>query len=47
MITGVFAFVGAMIGAIFINYVLHAPNKELEKMEEQQYRNSDHYGPKN
>jgi hypothetical protein len=38
MITGVFAFVGAMIGAIFINYVLHEPNHRDEN-----YSN----GPKN
>lgn len=42
MITGVFAFVGAMIGAIFINYVLHEPNHQIE---ENQHRNSGHYGP--
>ncbi len=42
MITGVFAFVGAMMGAIFINYVLHEPNRRYED-----YRNSGHHGPKN
>jgi hypothetical protein len=47
MITAVFAFVGAMIGSLFINYALHAPNKEWDKMEEQQYRNNGHLGPKN
>jgi len=31
MITGVFAFVGAMIGAMFINYVLHEPNHIIDK----------------
>ena len=43
MITAVFAFVGAMVGAIFINYALHAPNKEIEDYE---YRNSGHYKSK-
>ena len=42
MITAVFAFVGAMIGAVFINYVLHAPNKQLEEYE---YHNSKHNEP--
>lgn len=31
MITGIFAFVGAMIGSIFINYVLNAPNPNWEE----------------
>lgn len=43
MITAVFAFVGAMIGALFINYVLHEPNKRIEEYE---YRNSGHNGPR-
>lgn len=30
MVTGVFAFVGAMLGSLFINYVLNAPNDEWE-----------------
>mgnify|MGYP003341768298 FL=1 len=34
MITGVFAFVGAMIGALFINYVLHEPNARYEEQNE-------------
>jgi hypothetical protein len=40
MITGVFAFVGAMVGAVFINYVLHEPNHRIEE----HYRNSGHDG---
>lgn len=31
MITGIFAFVGAMIGAGFINYCLHVNNPNWEE----------------
>jgi hypothetical protein len=31
MITAVFAFVGAMVGAIFINYCLHSNNPNWEE----------------
>ena len=45
MITGIFAFFGAMIGSVFINYILHEPNRRYEDFE---YRNSgfDGYGEK-
>jgi len=45
MITGVFAFLGAMVGAVVINYLLHEPNRRYEDSE---YRNSglDGYGEK-
>jgi hypothetical protein len=42
MITGIFAFVGAMIGSIAINYILHEPNERYDES----YRNSGHHGPK-
>lgn len=42
MITGIFAFVGAMVGAVLINYVLHEPNRRDED-----YRNSGHHGSEN
>ena len=44
MITGVFAFIGAMIGSLFINYILHEPNKIIEDYE---YKNSGHLGENN
>lgn len=30
MITAVFAFTGAMLGSMFINFVLHEPNHRIE-----------------
>ena len=44
MITAVFAFIGSMVGAVLINYVLHEPNA---RYDEHLYRNSGHHGPKN
>lgn len=32
MVTGVFAFVGAMLGSIFINYILNAPNPDWDEL---------------
>ena len=45
MIIGVFAFFGAMIGSVVINYILHEPNRRYEDSE---YWNSglDEYGEK-
>jgi hypothetical protein len=42
MITGICAFIGAMLGAVVINYVLHAPDDD-----DQLYRNDGHHGSKN
>lgn len=41
MITGIFCFLGGMVGAVLINYVLHEPNSQIE---EHLYRNSGHHG---
>lgn len=30
MITAAFAFAGAMIGSMFINFVLHEPDRRIE-----------------
>lgn len=44
MITFILAWVGGMLGALFINYVLHEPNKIIEDYE---YKNSGHIGENN
>lgn len=43
MITAVLAFAGAMLGSLFINFVLYDPNY---RNEDDLYRNSGHHGPK-
>lgn len=40
MITAVCAFLGAMVGGMFINYVLHPSQNDHDEL----YRNSGHHG---
>lgn len=43
MVIGVLCLLGGMIGAVVINYILHEPDHQIE---DNQYRNSGHHGPK-
>ena len=41
--TGVLYFLGGMMTTVIINYFLKEPDHQIEDYE---YRNSGHYGPK-